>query len=702
MRHLIALLTFFLSFTVGSAALAASSDAHNGPTTTMRLITAENGIAPNTRYVSAGLHIELEEGWKAYWRSPGEVGLPPEIDWTGSENLENVEMLWPAPTRFRAFGIENFGYEKEVTIPLKITLSNPDAPLDLNASVFLLVCEDICIPEEAELSLSLPLGSGIDSESASLIADAAARVPGSIDQSDITLTNVAFDAAGTSLVVEAQNPAGWISPDVFPELGEGVAFGAPDIRLGDGNRLVWASLPILSDPVTEPEIQAETLRLTLTDGTLAVDAPTPDLSDAQTRPPFSLTTANAGMVELLSIALIAIIGGLILNIMPCVLPVLSIKLASAIKAVDQSPARVRGGFLMSAFGVLAFMWVLAAGTLAARGMGMTIGWGLQFQNPLFLAFLLAIITIFAANMLGLFEINLPSGLMTRLSGASSGGGYGGDFATGAFAAILATPCSAPFLGTAIAFAMAGRPIDIVVIFTALGIGLALPYLLVAAKPGLVRMLPKPGGWMNGLKVVLGALLALTAGWLFFVMWGVAGPRATLLVATSLAALIWLLSPLGKSLGSARSGTAIAAALAALILPALVKPDQMSPTEVAETSWAVFDRGQIARLVSQGDVVFVDVTADWCLTCKANKALVLDRDPVASALTQQGVIPMRADWTRPNDQIATFLQDFGRFGIPFNVVYGPSAPEGVPLPELLSSDVVLEALAEAGAPRLASR
>lgn len=702
MKHLIILLTFLASFLAATVSLAASSDTHKGPTTTMRLITAENGIAPNTGYVSAGLHIKLEDGWKAYWRSPGEVGLPPEIDWAGSENLENVEMLWPAPTRFRAFGIENFGYEKEVTIPLNIALSNPDAPLTLKASVFLLVCEEICVPEEAELSLALPLGSGIDSETAGLIANAATRVPVDIGQSDAAVTNVAFNAAGTSLVVEAHNPTGWNTPDVFPELGEGAAFGAPDIRLGDGNRVVWASLPILSDPVTDPTIQAETLRLTLTDGAFAVDVQTPELADAQARPPFSLTPVNGGIAELLSVALIAIIGGLILNVMPCVLPVLSIKLASAIKAVDQSPARVRGGFLMSALGVLAFMWVLAAGTLAARGMGMTIGWGMQFQNPLFLAFLLTIVTVFAANMLGFFEINLPSGLMTRLSGASSSGGYGGDFATGAFAAVLATPCSAPFLGTAIAFAMAGRPIDIIVIFTALGVGLSLPYLMVAAKPGLVRMLPKPGGWMNGLKLLLGALLALTAGWLLFVMWGVAGARATLMVAAALAVVIALFSPLGQRLGPVRSGAAVAALLAAIILPASVKPVQVTNVSEAETSWTAFDRGQIARLVSQGEVVFVDVTADWCLTCKANKALVLDRNPVADALAQEGVVPMRADWTRPNDQIAAFLQDFGRFGIPFNVVYGPNAPEGLPLPELLSSEGVLDALANAGAPRLASR
>jgi suppressor for copper-sensitivity B len=703
MRHaLSALIGALFWLLTGTLALAGASDTHQGPATTMRLITAENGVAPNARFLSAGVHIQLEDGWKAYWRSPGEVGLPPEIDWEGSVNIASVEMLWPAPTRFRAFGIENFGYETEVTFPLNVTLKDPGQPALMQAKVFLLVCAEICVPEEAELALSIPLGSGIDGDAAALIATAAGQVPVDIAQSPISLSSVAFSADGTSLAIEAVNQAGCEAPDVFPELGESVAFGAPDIRLGDSNRLLWAQLPILSDPVTDPQVQATELRLTLTDGIMAVDAQTPELSGTPARPPFAIGTAQTGLAELLSIALIAVLGGLILNVMPCVLPVLSIKLASAIKAVDQSPARVRTGFLMSALGVMAFMWVLAAGTLAARGMGLTVGWGLQFQNPVFLGVLLMIVTIFAANMLGLFEISLPSGLMTRLSGAGGGGGYGADFATGAFAAILATPCSAPFLGTAIAFAMAGRPLDIVVIFTALGLGLALPYLLVAAKPGLVRLLPKPGPWMTRLKIVLGALLALTAAWLFWVLSGVAGIRAAFATAIILVTLIALFSPLGQRAGRSRAGIAIALMLGALALPALLKPAMSPAQNITNADWAVFDRGQIARLISQGEVVFVDVTADWCLTCKANKALVLDRDPVATALTQDGVTSMQADWTRPNDLIAGFLQDYGRFGIPFNIVYGPGAPEGLPLPELLTAQAVMDALATAGAPQLAQR
>jgi len=688
-----------VSLFAAGVALAASSDVHEGPATTMRLITAEQGVAPGARSVSAGLHITLEEGWKAYWRSPGEVGLPPEIDWTGSQNLEAVEVLWPAPTRFRAFGIENYGYAKEVTLPLNITLTDPGAPLEMRASVFLLVCADVCVPEEAELSLSLPAGTGLDGPSAGLIAKAAAQVPVDIAQAEAELSSVAFSFDGGALILEAERPQGWQNPAVFPELEGGFTFGIPDIRVGDGGTRLWASLPVRPDPVDPgADHLSDALRLTLTDGAWAVQADKPALSEDPAPPPFAASGAQTGVAELAWIALIAVLGGLILNVMPCVLPVLSIKLASAIKAVDQSPARVRGGFAMSALGVMVFMWFLALGTLGARSLGMTIGWGIQFQNPFFLGVLLIIVTVFAANMLGLFEISLPSGLMTRLSGAGGGTGYGADFATGAFAAILATPCSAPFLGTAIAFAMAGRPIDIVVIFTALGLGLALPYLLVALRPGLVRALPKPGPWMAVLKVALGALLALTAAWLLWVMIGVAGPQASAAVAVALAALVLVFSPLGRRLGGARMTLSLVLGVLALAMPAIIRPQPGLAEVETQAHWVAFERARIAPLVASGQVVFVDVTADWCLTCKANKTLVLDRAPVSDTLEDTGVVAMRADWTRPDEGIAAYLQEHGRFGIPFNIVYGPNAPEGIALPELLTADLVMEALSDAGLAR----
>ena len=677
----------FASLVAATSVVAAGSESFRNPAVDARLITAENGINPDATSISAGLHLQLGEGWKTYWRSPGEVGLPPSIVWAGSKNIEEAEFLWPAPERFTAFGIENFGYHDEVVFPIRIVLSDPGMPVALRARVSLLTCSTVCVPQEFNLSLDLPRASGIDNEAAGLISAYSARVPDDGTESGIRITSAHLDDEETVLTLTARSDEPFEAPDVFPELGEGTAFGKPDIRLGKGGQLLWARLPILTAASDPPELQ-----VTVTDGTRAATL-NPVLSEDAPAPPFSVAAVVPGLGELAWIAALAFLGGLILNVMPCVLPVLSIKLSSAVKSGGLSPARIRTGFAVSALGVLAFMWVLAGATIAARGFGLTVGWGMQFQNPVFLAVMLVVLVIFSANLFGLFEIALPSSWQTRLSRAGGGAGYGGDFATGAFTAILATPCSAPFLGTAIAFALAGRAVDIAVIFTALGVGLSLPYLVVAAVPQLVRRLPRPGRWMIVIKIILGLALAATAAWLFWVLSGVAGQKAALWVGVTSIGAVALLSLRRIPIIARIPGAAVLAVVALALAGYL--PETGTSVTTAATDWAKFDRSEIARHVSTGQVVFVDVTADWCLTCKANKALVLDREPVASRLREPGIVAMQADWTRPDETISRYLESFGRYGIPFNVVYGPGAPDGVVLPELLSTAAVLEVLTKAG-------
>ena len=677
----------FASLVAATSVVAAGSESFRNPAVDARLITAENGINPDATSISAGLHLQLGEGWKTYWRSPGEVGLPPSIVWAGSKNIEEAEFLWPAPERFTAFGIENFGYHDEVVFPIRIVLSDPGMPVALRARVSLLTCSTVCVPQEFNLSLDLPRASEIDNEAAGLISAYSARVPDDGTESGIRITSAHLDDEETVLTLTARSDEPFEAPDVFPELGEGTAFGKPDIRLGKGGQLLWARLPILTAASDPPELQ-----VTVTDGTRAATL-NPVLSEDAPAPPFSVAAVVPGLGELAWIAALAFLGGLILNVMPCVLPVLSIKLSSAVKSGGLSPARIRTGFAVSALGVLAFMWVLAGATIAARGFGLTVGWGMQFQNPVFLAVMLVVLVIFSANLFGLFEIALPSSWQTRLSRAGGGAGYGGVFATGAFAAILATPCSAPFLGTAIAFALAGRAVDIAVIFTALGVGLSLPYLVVAAVPQLVRRLPRPGRWMIVIKIILGLALAATAAWLFWVLSGVAGQKAALWVGVTSIGAVALLSLRRIPIIARIPGAAVLAVVALALAGYL--PETGTSVTTAATDWAKFDRSEIARHVSTGQVVFVDVTADWCLTCKANKALVLDREPVASRLREPGIVAMQADWTRPDETISRYLESFGRYGIPFNVVYGPGAPDGVVLPELLSTAAVLEVLTKAG-------
>lgn len=674
---------------VGSAETlgAASSESFANPTIEARLISVENGIGPDASTLSAGLHLRLGKDWKTYWRSPGEVGIPPSIDWSESENIEDVDFLWPAPERFDAFGIENFGYHGEVVFPLRITLAQPGASVGLVASVNLLVCSTVCIPQDFKLQLKLPQASGIDKEAAALISTYADKVPDNGETSGISIETAHLNREMTALTLTARGDRPFERPDVFPILGEGTAFGQPDIRLGDENRSLWARLPILGAADDIPQ-----LSVTVTDGNRAATSLL-GLTDTVVPPPFTVERVLPGLADLGWVAAVALLGGLILNVMPCVLPVLSIKLSSAVQAREESRTRVRTGFAVSALGVLAFMWVLAVATLLARGLGLSVGWGLQFQNPTFLTLMIVILVIFSANLFGAFEIALPSSLQTRLARAGGGRSYGGDFFTGAFGAILATPCSAPFLGTAVAFALAGRPVDIIVIFTALGLGLALPYLIVATFPGMIGRLPKPGRWMLWLKPMLGIALAATAVWLFWVLNGVAGTWSVSSVVGVCAIIVTLLSLHRRSV--VLRGSAAFVLVGAVLVLSNVLSQSDEPTNSIASDWSAFKRSAIAKYVSQGEVVFVDVTADWCLTCKANKTLVLDREPVVSALRTPGVTAMQADWTRPNEAISRYLGSFGRYGIPFNVVYGPSAPEGIVLPELLSTQAVLQAIENAG-------
>ena len=678
-------LALFLVF-VASPVRALESNAYRSEALTARLIVAEAGIAPGSRFLSAGLKIELEEGWKAYWRSPGEVGLPPEIDWEESTNLEDVEILWPAPTRFRAFGIENFGYAKQVTFPLQLQLVNSDRSAELKAIVNLLICSNVCVPERFELTLPVPLGSGVDAKAATEIAIWAARVPVAGTESAIAISGAALKQ-GQALVIQMTRPSGWNNPDVFPEFGAGTVFGAPDIRLTDDRTGLWASFPILA--LSEEQ---SSLRITVVDEDVAVTFDDVNTTDLAPSPPYVSETSQDN-VKFFLIILLSFLGGLILNIMPCVLPVLSIKFGSALRNEDRSVSQLRAGFLATAGGTVAFMWVLAFSIITLQTLGYAVGWGMQFQNAYFLIALILVVGLFSANLFGIFEVSLPSSWMARLSGRF-GRGYVEDFSTGALTAVLATPCSAPLLGTAIAFALSGTAGDILAVFTAMGIGLALPYILTAVWPGFLSRLPKPGPWMMSLKIVLGLLLAGTVVWLCWVLIGVTSPTLTGLVLLGLGLIV----PTARAYqvqprrGLLWGMTAILGMT--LAAPALLPNRPADATNSSASYWVEFDRSRIAREVSQGKTVFVDVTADWCITCKANKTLVLDREPVFGALGGEGVIAMRADWTRPDATVQSYLEAHGRYAIPFNIVYGPDAPEGIILSELLSVDAVLEALSTA--------
>jgi len=530
------------------------------------------------------------------------------------------------------------------------------------------------------LTMVLPPGNAIDRDAGMLIAAATERLPETGPEAGLEITQAALDPEAGRLQVTVASTTPFTNLGVIPDLGVEGSFGPPEISLHAGGTTADVSFDILSAPENLPQ-----LALVVSDGDRSAEL-TPELG-ALTSP------APAPGIGLAQVFLLALLGGLILNIMPCVLPVLTIKFASVLKAADQSAARVRAGFLATALGVLAFMWSLALALIALRASGGAVGWGIQFQSPIFLATMAGIVTLFAANLFGLFEITLPQSWNTRMAGAG-GTGLVGDFATGALAAVLATPCSAPFLGTAVTFALAGSAPQTVAVFTALGLGLALPYLLVAIWPGMVRGLPKPGPWMVWVRWAMGALLLATTGWLIWVLSGVVGLTPAMIALACFVIAIGLIYAL--QIGALRRSAAGGALLAGIALPVLLAQPLATPSIAAEgpIKWTQFAPEAISELVEDGQVVFVDLTADWCLSCKANKKLVLDREPVVDELADEDVTAMIGDWTRPNDTILAFLKDHGRFGIPFNIVYGPGAPEGIVLPELLTPTLVMDALEQA--------
>ena len=429
----------------------------------------------------------------------------------------------------------------------------------------------------------------------------------------------------------------------------------------------------------------------------------PAFESAQAAP----TGASAGALGLFAALLAALLGGLILNGMPCVLPIVSLKLFGLAQASGRSRREITAGALMTTLGILVSFWVLAAATLLARSAGEAVGWGIQFQNPLFVTFLALVLTLFSLNVWGLFEIQLPQAISNRLGGGQSEG-YSGHFFSGVFATLMATPCSAPFLGTAVGFALSQPAATIVATFTAVGVGLAAPYLLLAAVPNATRLLPKPGEWMATLRGIMGFLIAGTTVWLLYVLAAqmdsarLAFLEVGLLV---LALFVWLQ---GRTRGAAPrilgQVGAVAAALFVLVLAGGASAHSgggAGPGMERVLNWVPFDPVQALTLAEEGRLVFVDVTADWCATCKVNERLVLETEETAALFARYDVVAMQADWTNRNDGIARYLASFGRYGIPFYALYRPNQAPHV-FSELLRRGRLEEAIRSSAGDAVAAR
>ena len=671
--------------------------------TSARLISASTALGSSELH-RFGLQFKLKPNWKIYWRSPGDAGFPPSIDWSKSKNLANTVLKWPAPLRFSLSGIDTIGYKNQVVFPISIkTLSNTKE-LELAAKINYLACNKICIPYDAHLNLTIPPGEKVATKFSATINQYQNRVPKSDGLHGLSFgkINVIERDKNLEFSIDAQSERGFESPDIFLEGPAEYLFSKPKTRLGHNkHNATFTVLASKNDYIASKSLAKRKKALftfTLVDNEASeehfVNFSLPELKNT-----YEIRSDTIDeRYSLFIILSFALFGGLILNFMPCVLPVLSIKLIGLIQKSGKNSHQFRFDFLASALGIISTFILIAIGLISAQSLGTNIGWGIQFQHPWFLTFMSILVIIFTCNMWGFFEIQLPQFVNRYIGKSIKSDTLLGNFAQGALATLLSTPCSAPFLGTAVGFSLSKGPIEISLVFLALGIGLATPYFILTLFPALIIFLPKPGPWILHLKKILGFSLLATAVWLLSILIKVTSLYFTLIVGVSLIAVIAVLYFISK-FPKLNRPLIIVNCLIIIVtfwLPGSLFPQKRDlsvriSTQKSVLDWQPLEPGILKSLQTSNQIVFVDVTADWCITCKLNKSLVINQQSVINEFRDKKVALLQADWTLPNKKIASFLASYGKYGIPFNIVYGPNSPNGIVLPELLTSKIILRAL-----------
>ena len=669
-----------------------------------RLISGISNIGASNK-VPLGLEFELKDGWKIYWRNPGDAGYPPEINFENNENLSEIKWFWPAPKRFIFEDIQNFGYEKKIIFPITATVKTTKEPLVLQANVTALACKDICVPIDGDLNLTIPVGNPVKTEHAASIYSFEKRVPTKATWPGFKILSV--NANKNSILIKVKSKHPLIKPDVFIESENGFRFGKPEVSISN-NRLN-ASFILSNDIPIDTNLAGIPITITVVDGKKSIEVRRSIRGKLVTKPVQSYTSFNW-----LTVLLAALIGGLILNLMPCVLPVLTIKLLQVTRSSGLDRRAVRNGFIYSASGVIFSFLVIAILTIILKQSGVSIGWGMHFQQPVFLGFICLILLAFAGNLFGWLNFQVPQSLLWLENRSASlinlnenNSSKVEHFLTGAFATVLATPCSAPFVGTALSFALSQGPIEILSIFLTMGLGLSLPYLLISIRPELLRFLPRPGAWMNKLEAFLGIILIFTAIWILSILYKQLNTNSfiiSLTLITSAFITVWVFHLSRR--GSLKFLSALIGMSALFIIAYSEPPSAIrnanSPlintlTTGEKIIWQDFNPGLIPKFVKDGKGVFVDVTADWCLTCQINKSVLLSGELSKALLSDKNIIKMQADWTLPDPTILSYLESYKRFGIPFNVIYGPANVDGIVLPELLSESSMLKAFKDALGP-----
>ena len=685
---------FVAAILFGIAAPAARAD--DGPSTQphleIELVSEAKAIRPGSRS-TLGLRFKIEPKWHVYWKNPGDSGDSPKVTWTLPRGASAGPIQWPAPVRLHVGPLAAFAYVDEFVLPVRVTWPDalPAGPVEIRAHVDWLVCQEECTPGDADLSLRLPAAEGDpepDPRWAPLFAGARALLPRPLPPG---AASMARGASGYALTVAKGGP--WDAPaaavEFFPE-DDVLANAArqPVTRGPEGTTLALA-------PSARAQAKPSALR-----GVLVVGA-------EPSRVAFAVDTSSVPVrrntdddMSVWSAVFLALLGGVLLNLMPCVLPVLSIKVLGFVERAGEDPKRARRHGWVYGWGVLAAFWAFAAIVLAIRGSGERVGWGFQLQEPIVVAGTVLLFHLMGLNLFGVFEVG------TGLSGLADRGareGYAGSFWSGALATVVATPCTGPFMAIALVKALEGTTVETIAILSALGIGMAAPYVLLATFPRALAKVPRPGPWMNTLKRALAFPLFATAVWfggVFGEQMGSGGLLHLLWAALVATLAAWTYGHWGSASRSTPvrwiAGRALPVAL--LVATGLLAWRASHPPPPAVDPWEPYRAERIAEGVAEGRPVFVDFTAAWCISCKANEAAALSSDAFFAAVKKYDVLLLKADWTSKDPAVTAALKSLHRASVPVYVVYSPvpgRAPEI--LPQVLTPGMVVDALSAAAPP-----
>ena len=661
------------------------------------LLADTNAIVPGKPF-TVGLLLRMAPGWHTYWKFSGDAGLPTELKWKLPPGWKIGDIQWPIPLKTVDPGdIETYGYENEILLMQEITppsnLNN--SPVKFSTEASWLVCEKICIPGGATLQLDLSVASTNQPANADLFARYRRLLPQNFPAPNIAHVDWSRFGSDLRLKITSEMLAKYPALDFFPLPEQETIVGHPAVQSRNNNEIVFR-IPLESAPKNLSSMAG-----------LVVFAQQPNGDDRAAwritnAPPVSgpRPTQAHGILMFL---LFGFLGGLILNLMPCVLPVISLKIFGFVQQAGQSRRKIFRSGIAFTVGIFAWFMALAVLLIALKGAGRDITWGgFQFTNPYFVLVLSVIVLVFALNLFGVFEVSLPQSVTRSLLSTSERKDLLGSFFQGVFATVLATPCTAPFLGTALGFAFTQSAVVILAMFIAVAAGMSAPYLLLSAQPAWLRFLPRPGPWMVHVKQFMGFLLLATLLFLLYVLGAERGLEGAIWASCFLLVIsvaCWM-----KGAFIVPTATVVKRSIVLVLMLALMLGGgvyfiggKFQSTRIASANsqihgdWQPFTPERLHNELEQGRTVFVDFTAAWCLTCKFNEASVLEAQDVQEAFKRHGIVKMKADWTNGDPVITKILQQFGRPGVPLYVLYPAKNEEPVVFPEVLTKGMVLDKL-----------